>query len=139
MSPYIVVLTNGPISFKVGLQELTGQSKMEVELVVAALIMKEAAFCSNTMLKLGFDESFDSVSLYIDSTSALHVAGNRTSYSPRVKHTTLRYFFVQELVEKGKGRFHYVKNEHQLANLGTAPLSKHHGRNVIKLINKFKA
>ena len=50
------------------------------------------------MSELGLDESFGSVLLYIDNTSALHVAGNRT-YSPRAKHIALGYYFVHELVE----------------------------------------
>ena len=70
---------------------------MKAELVAAALTMKEAVFCSNIMLELGFKEGFGSVPFYIDHTSALHVAGNRT-YSPRAKHIALRYFFAQELV-----------------------------------------
>ena len=83
--------------------------------------------------------AFGSVPLYIDNTSALHVAGNHT-YSPRAKHIALRYyFFVQELME-GKISIHcVVKNEGQLADLGTKHLSKHRHRNVIKLINEFKA
>ena len=90
---YIVTLTDAPIIFKVGLQGLTAQSTMEAELVAAALAMKgEAVYCSNTMSGLGFGESFGSVPLRIDNTSALHIADNRT-YSPRAKHTALRYFF----------------------------------------------
>ena len=76
--------------------------------------------------------------LYIDSTSALHVAGNCTS-SPCAKHIALRYFFVQELVEKGKVSIQYVKTEDQLADLGPKHLSKHRHRNVIKLIKELKA
>ena len=60
------------------------------------------------MLELGFDESFGSMPLYIDNTSVLHVASNRT-YSPRAKHIALSFFFVQELVEEGKVSIHYVK------------------------------
>ena len=74
---------------------------MEAELVVAALAMEEAVFCSNMMKELGFGTRFDSARLYIDNTSALHVAGNR-SYSSRVKHVALRYFFIQELVKEGR-------------------------------------
>ena len=70
---------------------------MEAELVAAALAMKEAVFCSNMMKGLGFGPRFDSVPPYNDNTSALHVAGNRT-YSSRVKHVALRYFFTQELI-----------------------------------------
>ena len=63
------------MSFKEG--RLTAQSTMEAELVVAALAMKdEEVFCSNTMSGLGFGESFGSMPLYIDDTSALHIADN---------------------------------------------------------------
>ena len=75
---YIVTLANAPIIFNVGLQGLTAQSTMEAELTAAALTMREAMFCSNMMLELGFDEGFGNVPLYIDNTSALHVAGNHT-------------------------------------------------------------
>ena len=140
ISSYIVMLANAPISFKVGLKGLTAQSSVEEELVGAALVMEEeVVFCSNMMLELGFDKSFGSVPLYIDNTSALHIAGNRT-YIPRARHIARRfYFFVQELVE-GKISIHYiVKSKDQLADLGTKHLSKHRQRNVIKLINEFKA
>ena len=93
MSSYIVFLANAPVSFKVGLQGLTAQFTMGAELVAAALAMKEAVFCSNMMKELGFGTRFDSVPRYIDNASALHVAGNRT-YSSRVKHVALRYFFI---------------------------------------------
>ena len=97
-SSYIVTLANAPIIFKVGLQGLTAQSTMEVELVAAALTIKEAVFSSNMNLGLSFNESFGSVPLYIDNTSALHVAGNNTYGSSR-KARRAEVFFVQELVE----------------------------------------
>ena len=105
------MLANAPIGFKVGLQGLTTQSTTEAELVVVALTTKKAVFCSNIMLdmlELGFDESFGSVLLYTNNTSALHVTDN-CPYSSHVKHIALRYFFLQELVEEGKTSIHYVK------------------------------
>ena len=113
---------------------------MEAELLAAALTMKEeAVFCSNMMLELGFDESSGSVPLYIDNTSALHIAGSRT-YIPRAKHIALRYyFFVQELVEGKITIYYVVKSEDQLADLGTKHHNKHRHRDLIKLINEFKA
>ena len=131
---------NAPIIFKVELQGLTAQPTMEAELVAVALTMKEeAVFYPNMMSELGFGESFCSVPLYIDNTSALYIAGDHT-YIPRAKHIALRYyFFVQELVE-GKVGIHYVKSEGQLADfLGTKYHSKHSHRNLIKFINEFKA
>ena len=93
-SSYIVTVANAPIIFKVELRGLTAQPTMEAELVAAALTMKEeAVFCSNMMSEPSFGESFGSVPLHIDNTSALHIAGNRT-YSSRVKHIRLRYIFL---------------------------------------------
>ena len=135
---YIIILSNGPISFKVDIQGLTAQSTMEAELVAAALTMKEAVFYSNMMLKLGFKEGFGSVTLYIDNTSALHVVGNRT-YSPRAKHIVLRYFFVQELVEEGNIAIHFVQTQDQIADLGTKHAKKHRHRALIKLTREFEA
>ena len=90
-SSYTIMLYNGPISFKVAIQQLNAQSTMEAELVAVALTMKESVFCN---MELGFKEGFGSVPLQIGSTPALHVTGSRT-YSPRAKHIALRYFFVQ--------------------------------------------
>ena len=130
-----------PIVFKVELQGLTAQPTMEAELVVVALTMKEegAVFCFNMISELGFGESFGSVPLHIDNTSALYIADNCT-YIPRAKHIALRYyFFVQELVE-GKVSIHYVKSEGQLTGfLGTKHHRKHRYRNLIEFINDFKA
>ena len=136
---YIVTLTNASTIFEVGLQGLTAQSTMEAELVAAALAMKgEAVFCSNTMSRMGFGESFGSVLLRMDNTSALHIADNRT-YISRAKHIALRYyFFVQELVA-GKVSIHYVKSEGQLADLGPKHHRKHRHRKLIEFINDFKA
>lgn len=78
---------------------------MEAEFVTAALTIKEAEICNYTMEKLIFKDVFDSVHIYIDNTSALQVAGNRT-YSPRVKHVALRCLFVQESRD-GRGQHDY--------------------------------
>ena len=137
-SSYIITPSNGPISFKAGIQGLTTHSTMEAELVAAALTMKEAVFCSNMMLQLGFKEGFGSVPLYIDNTSALYVAGSRT-YSPRAKHIAPRYFFVQELVEEGKVTIHFVITQDQIADLRTKHRNKHRHRALIKLIRGFEA
>ena len=91
-SSYLVFFSNALVSFKVGLQGLTARSTMEAELMAATLAIKEAVFCSIMMKELGFGMRYESVSLYIDNTSALHVAGNRT-YSSRVKHVASSVLF----------------------------------------------
>ena len=110
---------------------------MEAVLVAAATAMKESLFCRNMMMELGFTDGFWSIPVYIDNTSALHLAGNRT-FSPRAKHIALRYVFVQDLVKEGKVTIHFVKTEQQLADLGTRHLKQHRHRFLVKLINEFR-
>ena len=111
---------------------------MEAELVAAALAMKEAVFCSNMIKKLGFGTCFDSVPPYIDNTSALNVAGNRTNNS-RVTHVALRYFFIHGLVQEGRITMHYVKTMDQLADIVTKHLGKQRQRYLPKLISEVRA
>ena len=82
----------GDITLVLGMQvqSLTAMSTMEAELVAAALAIKEAAFCSNMLIELGFGKEVEKVPLYIDNTATLHVIGNRP-YSFRTKHIALKF------------------------------------------------
>ena len=106
--------------------------------MAAALAMKEAVCFFNMMKELGFSTRFDSVPLYIDNASALHVDGNRT-YTSRVKHVALRYFFIQEIVKEGKITAKHVKIEDQLADIGIKHLSMQRQCYLLKLISEFRA
>ena len=46
---------------------------------------------------------------------------------------------MRGLVEESKISIHYIKTKEQLVDLSTKHLSKHRHRNIVKLINKFKA
>ena len=96
---------------------------MEAELVAGALAMKEAVFCSNMLIELGFGNEFENAPLHIDNTAILHV-GNR-AYSSRRKDIALRFFYVRELVSEGKITIHYISTEDQLVDIGTKHLNKH--------------
>ena len=90
------------------------------------------------MKELGFCTRFDSVRLYIGNISALHVAGNRT-FSSRLKHVALPYFFIHELVKESRIIIHYVKAEGQLADHGTKHLSRQSQCHLLELISEFRA
>ena len=117
-SSYVMIMCNGPVSFKVGMQGLTAQSKMEVELVAAALAMKKAVYCAGMMGELGFEEMFKCVPIHIGNTSAPHVAGNK-SYSSCAKHVALRLFYVLEMRQKGTISIHYIPTKFNIADIGT--------------------
>ena len=126
-SSYIMMLANGPISFKVS------QSTMEAG---GSCHRDEGV----TLL-----QKYDDGNKFhggISERSCLHrqhigvARGGNRIFSPRAKHIALRYFFVQELVKEGKVTIHFVKTEQQLADLGTKHLKKHRRRFLVKLINE---
>ena len=92
-SCYIIMRSRPPVSFKTELESLTATSRMEAELVAAALAMKEAVFCSNMVAELGFGGDAGQVPLHIDNTATFHVIGNHAC-SSRTKHIALRYFYI---------------------------------------------
>ena len=69
-------------------------STMDAELVAGALSMKEAVFCSNMLIELGFGKEFEEVPLHFVNTATLHVIGNR-AYSSRTRHVALRFFYIR--------------------------------------------
>ena len=87
--------------------------------------LKKAVLCNNMMQELRSKDGFDRVPLFIDNTSALHVAGHRT-FSTRAKPIALTYF-VQELVQEGTITIHHVKTQDQLADIGTKHPNKQPG------------
>ena len=127
---------NAPLSFKSGLQGPTAMSTMEAELVVSALAMKEAVFCSNMLTELGFGKEFAQVPLYCDNTATLHALGNR-SFSSRTKHIALRSFFIRELVTEGKISIHYIPTDDNPADIGTKHLNRHRFKHLMDLISNF--
>ena len=133
-SCYIMMFCKAPVSFRSGVQSLTAMSTMEAELVAAALAIREAVFCSNMLIELGFGKEVEKVPLYIDNTATLHVIGNR-AYSSRTKHIALRFFYIRELVSEGKMTIHYVSTEDNLADIGTKHLTK---QRLQQLLHKFK-
>lgn len=75
------------------------------------------------IMKIGFGGAFPGVPVHIDSTSTLHVAGNRT-YSGRAKYAALRYFFIRILIKERRITLHYVDTANNDADIGTKHLGK---------------
>ena len=75
---------------------------------------------------------FKCVSIHIDNTSALHVAGNKT-YSSRAKHVALRLFYVREIIQEGKISIQYIPTELNRRDIGTKFLSKQCHRYLFRL------
>ncbi|CAM9264784.1 unnamed protein product [Laminaria digitata] len=130
------MMCNGPVRFKVDMQGLTAQSTIEAELVAVTLGMK-AVYCAGMMKSAAALGSVLCVPTHIGNTSAFHVTGNKT-YSPRVKHVALRFFYVREIIQECKISIHHVPTELNMTDMGTKFLSKHRHPYLIGLGNNFQ-
>lgn len=84
---------------------------LEAKLFAAVLKMIKVVFCSHMMLELEFGETLGRIPLFIGNTSTLQVAGNRTYLQLPHKTCGLRFFFIPELIRKGKITLHHVSTE----------------------------
>ena len=61
--------------------------------------------------------------VYNDNQGAINIGRDLTSVS-RTKHISMKYFFIQELVEKGQISLEYIRTDQMLADILTKPLGK---------------
>ena len=98
--------------------------------------MKEAVFCFNMLIELGFGKDFENVPVHTDNTATLHVIGSR-AYGSRTKHIALRFFYIRERVSEESITIHYISTEDQLADIGTNHLNKHRLQQLLYNVNNF--
>ena len=63
------------------------------------------------------------MNLYNDNQAALSIAGDLSSVN-RTKHIELKYFYIQDLVEKKKIKINFLRTENMIADLLTKALDK---------------
>ena len=96
---------------------------------------KEAVHLSTFMMELGF-KLFSSVPINCDSTGALHLEGNAT-YSSRMKHIALRFFFLRELVKTAKITIRHVDTGKMLADVAPKYFGKVQHHYILQQIKEF--
>ena len=133
---YLFFLGGGLLNFGAKSQTIVAQSTVEAEIQAISYAAREAVYISNFMGELKF-KNFESVPIHSDSTGALTVAGN-AMHSQRTKHVALRYFFIRELVSRGKINLHHKRSEEQLADIATKHLPKHRFTSILLQIQNFK-
>jgi hypothetical protein len=72
-----------------------------------------------------YEETYKSVSLMCDSSSAICLAQNLIFHG-RAKHIKVRHHFLRYHVEKGDIEMKYIDTERQLADIFTKPLDVTH-------------
>jgi hypothetical protein len=73
----------------------------------------------------GYGETYKSVSLMCDSSSAICLAQNPV-FHERAKHIKVRHHFLRDHVETGDIEMKYIDTARQLADIFTKPLDATH-------------
>lgn len=95
---YVFKIYGSPISWRSVLQATVALSTTESEYMAMAEGVKEALWLKGLMYDLGMKQ--DSVDLWCDSQSAIHLAKNQVHHV-RTKHIDVRYHFVRDVIEDG--------------------------------------
>ena len=132
---YLFFLGGGLISFGSKTQSLTAQSTVESKLQALRYGARKAVYFFSFLMKLGF-KTFSLVPINSDSAEALNVAGNATVTST-IKHITLQFFFVRELIKRNKTTLHHKPTQQMLGDIGTKHLSKQRFRELLQQIKDF--
>ncbi|GJX82790.1 retrovirus-related pol polyprotein from transposon TNT 1-94 [Tanacetum coccineum] len=84
----------------------------------------EQVICMRTQL-LDYGYKYNRIPMYCDSKSVIAISCNPVPHS-RAKHIDIRYYFIEEDVEKRTVELYFVRIEYQLADLFTKALPKEH-------------
>jgi hypothetical protein len=102
-------------------QYSVAQSTTEAEYVAAASCCSQILWIVHT--KRDYGESYKSVPLMCDSSSAICLAQNLVFHG-RAKHIKVRHHFLIDHVEKGDIDMKYIDTERQLPDIFTNPLMR---------------
>ncbi|CAH9088921.1 unnamed protein product [Cuscuta epithymum] len=119
---YIIYLGSNIISWKSALQKSVSRSSTEAEYRAIANATAEVLWIQNILTELQVTCSTPP-KLFTDNLSATYVCRNPVFHS-RMKHLSLDYFFVRDLVADGSLMVSHVSSKNQRADMLTKPLGR---------------
>lgn len=131
-SGYVFTIASGPVSWRSMLQATSALSTTEAEYMALTEASKEAVWLKSLVSQLGMKQ--ESVRLYCDSQSAMHLAKNQV-YHARTKHIDVRYHRVRDWVNSGEVLIEKVHTDENAADFLTKPVTTEKFRHCLKLLN----
>lgn len=120
----IVVLANGPISWKSEKQASVALSTMEAEYAALVEVSREIVYLKRLLMHMGFEKYVkDSIRIYCDNQSVIELSKNAV-FHKQSKHIDISYHFTRELVENKEILINYLNTESMIADMLTKSLSK---------------
>jgi len=130
----IIILANGPISWKSRKQGSVALSTMEAEYAALAEISREIIYIRRLLTHMGFKKFVkDPIRVYCDNQSAIELSKNAV-FHKRSKHVDINFHFVRELVERGEISVKFLRTDLMLADILTKSLSKAKHDNHISML-----
>ncbi|KAL2928646.1 Retrovirus-related Pol polyprotein from transposon RE2 [Bienertia sinuspersici] len=120
LTGWIVFLGGSPISWKTKKQHTVSRSSAEAEYRSMASVTCELKWLRGLLSSLGVEHS-DSMLLYCDSKSALHIAQNPV-FHERTKHIEVDCHYIRDAIQEGLLSTHHVSTNEQLADIFTKAL-----------------
>ena len=112
-SSYVFLLYNGLISHSFRRQDTVSTSSIEAKYVGQCNASKDAYFLSQVLKEL--DEKVESVEIRANNQSIIALTNNSSNHR-RIKHISIQYHYVRELMKVERVRFSYVLTAEMLAD-----------------------
>ncbi|CAI7888257.1 unnamed protein product [Closterium sp. NIES-54] len=112
----------GPISWNSSKQELVSLSSAEAEFIAACAATREGLYLQELLGEAKF-VTLNQFTLQCDNQSAITIA-NKPGFVNRTKHISLRYFFVKDVIDKGRMRLVYCPTSDMAADSLTKKLTR---------------
>ena len=119
---YAVLLNGSPVAYKTKQQSVVALSSTEAEYIGMCEAVKELMAVKNLLqfLEVKVKKPF---TVYNDNQGALFIGKNLASVS-RTRHVEMKYYFVQDLVEKKEIQLVYMKTTDMIADVFTKALGR---------------
>jgi hypothetical protein len=104
-----------------GKQPVVARSAGEAELIVENKIGDYIQWNRELLEELGYPQDY--VTMFVDSTCVMHMIKQGTGLFKQAKHIKVRFFWIKDLIDKGKIKLIYLPTDELVADILTKPMA----------------
>jgi hypothetical protein len=116
----ILMIGRNAVLSKSNKQKVNAQSSTETELIAVNDVLPTVQWASLFMRDQGYD--LETIIKENNRSTMLLLKNGRLSSGKRTKHLNIRYFYVQDLIQRGIVKIEHCKTEDMIAVFFTKPL-----------------